>query len=249
MEVRTFKDPQELAAEAARLFFEIALKITGDNGRPFTVALSGGNTPKGLYALLAEDPYRETVPWQRVHLFFGDERCVEPKDPESNYGMVRQSLLDKVEIPTENVHRIQGETAPREAALAYEEEIRGFFKEAVLPVFDLVLLGLGTDGHTLSIFPGIDIGAVEGRLVKESNVSTPGVKGARVTMMPGLVNNARNVVFLVSGARKARVLKEVIEGAGEDLQYPASLIRPGRGRLLWLVDEDAGSCLTGEVSP
>lgn len=246
MEVRTFKDQNELAAAAARLFVELALNTTtaGDKANTFTVALSGGNTPRGLYALLAEDPYRESVPWQRVHLFFGDERCVGPDAPESNYGMVRDILLDKVEIPTENVHRIQGETPPVEAALAYEEEIRGFFNNGGQPVFDLVLLGLGTDGHTLSIFPGIDIGAVKGRLVVESNVDTPGVKGARVTMTPGLVNNAKNVIFLVSGAEKARVLKEVVEGTGEVLQYPASLIRPGSGRFLWLVDEDAGSSLT-----
>jgi 6-phosphogluconolactonase len=269
MAIRMFVESDEVAAEAARI---IAAKATiaAEKGRPLTIALSGGSTPKALYRLLAEPPYREDIDWQGVHLFFGDERCVPPRDEESNYRMVQLSLLEGIEIPASNVHRIDGELAPREGASRYEEDIKESFKgfreasggffSGNLPVFDIVLLGLGTDGHTLSIFPAAegkeDLASLDatGLLVVDTDgpeaagdevgeSGSPAIK--RVTMTPMLVNNAELVVFMVTGRAKAHAVSRVIDGEEEEgaVEAPARRIKPTRGEILWLLDDEAASLL------
>ena len=233
--LRVYKDADELALAAARLFVELSSEKIGEKGT-FTVVLAGGRTPEKLYGLLASSGFKEKVDWANVHFFWGDERCVPPDDPESNYGMAVRTLLKMVPVPPGNIHRIQGELDPAVAAALYEKEITEHFGGAV-PVFDLVLLGLGEDGHTLSLFPGT--GALEEtkRLVVENYVGSLG--SWRVTMTLGLVNRASNLAFVVSGEAKGEALKEALD----DKVNPAGLVRPVSGRLLWLVDRDAARLL------
>lgn len=232
--VKVYKDPEELARAAAELFADTVSGAVSTRGYA-SVVLSGGSTPERLFNKLSGPEWKGRVDWQKVHLFWGDERCVPPESTESNFGLAQRTLLSKLEIPLENVHRIRGELPPERAASEYEEEIERFFKDrgAGGPAFDLVFLGLGTDGHTLSVFPGTE-GEVQTGLVRPVYVDKPG--SPRVTMTPALVNRARRVVFLVSGGSKAGVLAEVVSGGGE---YPAGLINPAEGRLIWMADEEA----------
>ncbi len=229
--LRVYKDADELALAAARLFVGLSSEKIGEKGT-FTVVLAGGRTPEKLYGLLASSGFKERVDWTNVHFFWGDERCVPPDDPASNYGMAVRTLLKMVPVPPGNIHRIQGELDPAVAAAFYEREITEYFGGAA-PVFDLVLLGLGEDGHTLSLFPGT--GALEEtkRLVAENYVSSHG--SWRVTMTLGLVNRASNLAFMVTGEAKGKALKEALV----DKVNPAGLVRAVNGRLLWLVDRDA----------
>lgn len=248
MDLRIHKDLDELSLEAARIFFELA-RSKQKTGTPFTVVLSGGSTPRTLYRILASEPYGKKIPWEIVHLFFGDERCVEPTHRESNYRMVLDTLISKIDIPKGNIHRMEGELYPPLAALRYEEYLKKFFGErgpadegsgeggeggSWMPVFDLVLLGLGSDGHTLSIFPGTRASDEEKRLVTENYVDR--LESWRLTLTLPVVNAASTVVFLVAGEAKAKVLKEVATGARGSGAYPASWVRPVKGRLIWLVD-------------
>ncbi|GBC81565.1 6-phosphogluconolactonase [bacterium HR10] len=232
------RDAEELALRAAMCFVELAEEFIARNGR-FCVALSGGSTPRGLYARLASPPFRERVIWSKVHLFWGDERCVPPDHPESNYGMVERELLTKVPIPPANVHRMPGEKDPEEAAVEYAHTLRTFFGLAAceLPAFDLVLLGLGEDGHTASLFPGTDVLHERTEMVRAVSVEKLGV--SRLTLTAAVFNHAANVIFLVSGERKAAVLREVLLGEEQPDRLPAQLIAPTRGQLLWIVDRDA----------
>ncbi|MFQ5736094.1 MAG: 6-phosphogluconolactonase [Thermodesulfobacteriota bacterium] len=228
---------QELFRSAARVLLELCNEEISRKGF-FTVVLSGGSTPSGLYELLASGEFRSRVPWKDVHLFWGDERCVDPGHPDSNYGMAERVLLSKVPVPEGNLHRMRGEAEPEAAARGYEEEIRGFFGRMGVegpPSFDLLLLGLGTDGHTLSLFPGTPALAETERLV----VALPVGGGFRLTMTLPLVNNARTAVFLVTGQRKAEILRRVMEEDGA--RMPAQSVRPSSGNRLWLVDRDAAS--------
>jgi 6-phosphogluconolactonase len=247
MDLRIHKDLEGLSLEAAQIFFELVRKKE-ENGPPFTVALSGGSTPRTLYRILASEPYGKKISWGGVQLFFGDERCVEPKHPDSNYRMVFDTLVSRVDIPGENIHRMEGELEPASAAARYEEYLKKFFGERGLvdeatgmPVFDLVLLGLGDDGHTLSIFPGTKALAEEKRLVKENFVES--LLSWRLTLTFPVVNAASTVVFLVSGEAKAKVLKELVTGARGSAPYPAGRVRPVTGRLIWLVDKEAARLL------
>jgi 6-phosphogluconolactonase len=197
----------------------------------FVVALAGGSTPKATYALLAGEDLAARVEWSLVHVFWGDERCVPPDHPDSNYRLAREALLDKVLVPARNVHRIQGELPPEQAAAAYAVEL-----DAVLGAsgrFDLILLGMGRDGHTASLFPGSAALTEHQRLVVAVYVEP--LHSWRVTLTLPVINAAREVVFLVSGAAKASALERV--RAGEPV--PAGLVRPAPGRLTWLVDQDA----------
>jgi 6-phosphogluconolactonase len=211
----------------------------------FTVALSGGSTPKGLYALLATDPtLRAQVPWDGTQVFWGDERHVPPDDAESNYRMANEAMLSRVPIPPANVHRIESEHAQAgQAAEAYEQAVQSFFHLSLgeLPRFDLIFLGLGPEGHTASLFPGTKALHEERRLVVSNWVGK--FYTDRITTTPPLLNNAACVIFLVSGEDKALPLKAVLEGPHEPEQLPAQLIRPSHGRLLWLIDRPAASLL------
>ena len=243
-EIEIVTDAEALYRAGAAEFVRQAREAVGAQGT-FTVALSGGSTPKGLYGLLATDPtLRAQVPWDNIHVFWGDERHVPPDDAESNYRMANEAMLSKVPIPPANVHRIKSEHAEAsQAAEAYEQTLRAFFRLSAgqLPRFDLVFLGLGPEGHTASLFPGTKALHEERRLVVSNWVGK--FYTDRMTMTPPVLNNAACVIFLVSGEDKALALKAVLEGPHEPEQLPAQLIHPSRGRLLWLIDRSAAKLL------
>jgi 6-phosphogluconolactonase len=233
-EIRTHPDAASLARAAAEHFVTLAAEAIAARGR-FAVALAGGSTPRATYALLATEEFAARVDWSRVHVFWGDERCVPPDHPDSNYCMVREALLDKIPIPTENVHRIRGELSPDQAAVAYHEKL-----EAVLGAngrFDLILLGMGADGHTASLFPGTAALHEQARWVVAHYVDK--LSMWRVTFTPAAINAAAHVTFIVSGAGKAEQLREVLAGPYQPDVLPAQIVRPTDGHLLWLVDEAA----------
>lgn len=240
-------DPDALMRAAAELWVAAAAAI-GASGR-FAVALSGGTTPQRLYRLLGTDPYACRVDWSRVHAFWGDERGVAPDNPASNYRMASKALLTRVPIPAENVHRIRGEDEPAAAAAAYECDLREAFATPDGPPrlipgsrFDLVLLGMGEDGHIASLFPGTAAVREPARWVR-AVVPADG-STARVTLTPAVINAAAEVVFLVSGRAKAATLRRVREGPYQPDALPAQIVAPRAGRLRWLVDADAASDLT-----
>jgi 6-phosphogluconolactonase len=239
--IEVFATSDALAAAAAGRFVSAAAAAIRASGR-FTVALSGGATPQALYALLASEPYVSRVQWPLVHWFWGDERCVPPADPASNYRMAREALLDRVPVLGANVHRIRGEDDPGDAAAAYERTLRETFASAAAKRFDLVLLGMGLDGHTASLFPG-------GAAVRERQrwVIAEYVKSVlmwRVTLTPVLINAATDVVFLVTGREKAAMLRRVLEGPYQPDVLPAQVIGRPDDPPRWMVDAAAA----GELS-
>lgn len=232
-----------LARTAAELLIAAAAAAIATSGR-FTVALAGGSTPKSLYELLATDPYSARVDWPRVEVFWSDERCVPPDGPESNWRMARATLLDHVPVPRENVHRIRGEDDPAGAATAYERELQRVFRSpagppAAAPRFDLVLLGMGENGHTASLFPRSSAVRESERWVLEQCVAE--LSSWRVTFTPVLINAAAEVLFLVSGGGKAATLRRVIEGPYQPSVLPAQIVAPRNGCLRWLVDAAAAA--------
>jgi 6-phosphogluconolactonase len=238
-EVLIFADAAELAREAARRFAELAVAFTSEAGR-FTVALSGGSTPKAMFQILAEKPFADSLPWRSIHFFWGDERCVSPDHAESNYRMANETLLSKVPVPRENIFRIPAEDEDHERAAAiYSESLQTFFAEEQ-PGFDLVFLGMGPDGHTASLFPGTTALCAGGGAAANY---VDKLQSWRITLTADAINRARNVIFLVAGADKAPALKEVIEGPRNPKQYPSQLIMPSHGALLWMVDEAAAKLL------
>lgn len=243
-QVRLCRDTAALSHEAALYFAEAAAQAVAERGR-FAVALSGGSTPKSLYSLLAGDEFRGRISWGQAHFFWGDERCVPPDDPQSNYRMAHETLLARVPVPPVNVHRMAGEDPdPLRAARKYEEELRAFFGEA-LPRFDLVLLGLGEEGHTASLFP--DSPALEER---ERLVAAPYVdklRAYRLTLTLPVLNAAARVAFLAAGKSKRAILPQVLYGTGT-VPVPAQRVRPLQGALLWFIDEEAGADLPREAS-
>lgn len=245
MSVEIFPAPMEMSEAAAKLFTARAAEAVSARGR-FTAALSGGKTPVAIYTLLAKAPYVSQIPWARVHLFWGDERCVPPDHVDSNYRMVREILLDHVPIPPANVHRMPGEMDPVEAAARYEEQLREFFVPhgGGFHVFDLILLGLGEDGHTASLFPGTRALRESARWVLGHYVDAQ--KGWRITLTPPIINAAHTLVFIVSGAGKAAVLKEILEGPIRPDTLPAQIVRPADGTLLWMLDREAAALLKVE---
>jgi 6-phosphogluconolactonase len=234
-------DAGELFKLAADEFLRTANRAVESQGR-FAVCLAGGSTPRGLYAYLAADP--GAVPWGKSHFFWGDERHVPPDHPASNYRMAQAAMLSKAPVAAENVHRIRGEYASAgQAAREYERTLREFFrlKRGESPRFDLVLLGMGADGHVASLFPGSAALHEERRLVVSNWVAK--FNAERITLTARALNSGSAALFLVSGEDKARALKAVLEGPHSPEQYPAQLIRPADGRLLWLVDRAAASLL------
>lgn len=238
-DVTILPDPVALANAAADEFAVLAALAIRQTGR-FTVALSGGSTPKALHTALVER-YAAQVDWSRVHLFWGDERSVPPEDPQSNFGMARDTLLNFLTIPEANIHRMRGEGDPSRAAEEYEEMLLAFFDGP--PHFDLVLLGMGDDGHTASLFPSTTaIWEPSDRYVVANFVDK--LDTWRITLTAGAINAAECVMFLVAGETKASRLKEVLYGEHRPNDLPSQLIRPTRGRLRWLVDRAA----MGEVA-
>ncbi len=243
-EIEVFADKGALIREEAERIVTLAGAATAARGRCL-VALSGGSTPKPLYELLATAPYARRIDWSRMHLFWGDERCVPPDHPDSNYRMTREALLDKVPIPSENVHRIHGEEAPETAAAAYEQTLRTFFGNGEKPArsFDLVLLGMGPDGHTASIFPGTAATTEQRRWAMAVHVEKPRAMW-RVTLTPMVLNAAADVTFLVAGADKAARLVEVLRDEHKRQPLlPAQLVAPTGGALHWLIDGAAAAAL------
>ncbi len=240
-ELRRVPGAEELASMAAEEVARAASRAVAARGR-FVVALAGGSTPRRLYALLADESasYRARIPWERTHVFFGDERTVPPEHPDSNYRMAREALLDRV--PVASVHRIRG--ADPDAADAYEDELRRFFgiqSGGAPPRLDLVLLGLGTDGHTASLFPGSPALDERIRWVMSPLVERLGTR--RITLTLPILNRARGALFLVSGAEKAGALARVIAPARGEEPLPAARVRPEGGGLVWIVDDAAASRL------
>ena len=221
-----FADPTELARGAAELFVA---------EQPETVALSGGSTPKLMFQMLA-DQFRDDVPWDKIHFFWSDERHVPPDDPESNYRMANEALLSHV---NGIVHRIPSENPDAAAAANEYEQTLVEVTKQTLPRLDLIFLGLGTDGHTASIFPGSEVLHETKRLVAAPYVEK--FKSYRITMTLPLLNNGATVVFLVSGAEKAEIVKAVLEGEN---QYPAQAVKPTEGELIWMLDKEAAAYLS-----
>lgn len=240
-EIKVFSDLPELSEYAVRRFAEMARSTVQSHGR-FCVCLSGGSTPRTMYSRLASPPVRDEIPWHATHVFWGDERCVPPDHPDSSHAMAFNLMLSKVPIPADNVHRMQGESQnPAEAAAEYEEMLRGFLgvKAPQVPRFDLILLGMGSDGHTASLFPGTDGLRERQRLVIANYV--PKLKADRLTLTLPVLNNATQIMFLVAGEEKANAVQAVLQEDEGRSDLPAGLIRPVRGKALWLIDRAAAS--------
>lgn len=249
LETKIASDRQEVCRIAADEMLKLAKAAVASNGL-CTIALSGGSTPKELYALLAGDGrWRTEFPWKSTHFFWGDERHVPPNHDESNYRMANEAMLSKAPVPAANVHRIKSEN-PNAAAAAkeYEGELRGFFKlrPAQVPRFDIALLGLGPEGHAASLFPGTKALREKKRLAVSNWVGK--FYTDRITLTAPVFNNAGAVIFLVCGDDKALAVKAVLEGRHEPDQLPAQLIRPKKGRLLWLLDSAAGRYLGKQLA-
>ena len=243
VELRRLTTPQDLFQAAAEEVIRSATDAVAQRGR-FTIALSGGSTPRNLYTLIAANA-SASLPWDRMFFFWSDERHVPPDDPESNYGMARDTLLSKVAIPPANIFPIPAENPDASAAAeTYEQTLRKFFAEGPgeFPRFDLILLGMGPDGHTASLFPETSALQAKSRLVVANWVEK--LKASRITFTLPVLNAARCVAFLVSGADKAAVLHEVLEGDGPAEKYPSKLVRPSEGKLIWFVDRAAASELS-----
>ena len=243
--IRIYNDLETLSQAAAELFTLQSRVASMVCGR-FSVALSGGDTPRRMYELLATPQYSDRIHWNEVHVFWSDERCVPTNDPRNNSLMARQALLNHVPIPPDNIHPIRCDSSPQQAALDYEKELREFFSTQN-PNFHLILLGLGSNGHIASLFPHTPVLNEKERWVSEVYLEELGMY--RVTFTAPFINQASQVVFLVSGADKAQVLEDVLEGPYQPGELPAQLIRPAGVHPLWLVDKASSHKLTMREEP
>ncbi len=240
--VKIFDSKSDLIDSSVQMIVDLACQKVDENGR-FTIVLSGGSTPKPIYEKLASEPYINRMPWEQTFFFFGDERCVPHDSPESNYGMADKAMFSKALIPDENIFATQDQDKdPESSAAQYEQTIRKFFKteKGKFPSFDLMLLGMGPDGHTASLFPGS-----EGLNERQSLVVANYVEkfqAYRITMTFPLIDNADNIVFLVAGSDKAQVLSEILCSDKKD-SYPAQLVKPQAGTLKWYLDREAAAKL------
>ncbi|MEO6282854.1 MAG: 6-phosphogluconolactonase [Dyadobacter sp.] len=239
MEIHIGKDSKELSSKLAEWLSGYIQEVLAKQDR-FTFVLSGGSTPKQLYALLAEAPYSETIPWNRIHFFWGDERAVPFEDSRNNAHMCYDELLDKVPVVTKNIHVMRTDIAPELAAAEYEKVLKTYF-EGSETTFDFVLLGMGDDGHTLSLFPGTEVIHEQNDWVKAFFL--PAQDMYRITLTAPLVNEAACVAFMATGAGKAETLKHVLKG-GQNLNlYPSQIIKPTTGQLHWFIDEAAAALI------
>ncbi len=244
-EIRILTDLPAIAKRAAQEFLQAATSAVAER-HSFSVALAGGSTPKALYSLLASDAgLRAQLPWDKMHLYFGDERNVAPEHPDSNFRMATETLISKLPLKPDQVTRIKGEYKDTEkAAQEYEQVLRASFKlaDGQFPRFDLVLLGMGNEGHTLSLFPGTKALHETKRIVVRNWIGK--LYTERITLTAPAVNQAAQAIFMVTGADKALALKGVLEGPYEPEQLPAQMIQPQSGKLVWLVDTAAGGMIT-----
>ncbi len=241
--IRKFKTPQALAEE-------LAVKLRKDINEKYKVkenfylSLSGGSTPKILFKILAEAPFAKDIKWEIIHLFWGDERCVPPDDAESNYGMAKNLLLDKIAIPDGNVHRIKGEVNPKEESLRYADEVKNYVPvKRGLPKFDSILLGMGEDGHTASLLPGQKLYAVAQGIcgVAEKSITSKNriAIQKRISLTREVICNSEQIIFLVTGSKKSKPLSEIINQKPSGKNYPASQINNFMGISEWWIDEEA----------
>lgn len=237
--IKIFGTEEKLFKAAADLIVKLSEKSIAKNSR-FTIALSGGHTPKRLYELLAETSYARAINWKKTFVFWSDERCVPQSSEDNNSHMASLALLNNVRIPAENIFPVPVNFQPAKAAVSYEQMIRTFFKEKE-PAFDLVLLGLGDDGHTASLFPGNIILQEKTALVKEVFVEEKNTY--RVTFTVPLINNAKNILFLVTGEDKSRIVRKVFLKPAAKQKFPAQLINPTSGNLQWFIDKPASELL------
>lgn len=241
MSISIFADREQFDHAAAHYIVQVANEALTAHGR-FTIALSGGSTPKRLYGLLALEPYCNQIDWTRAEIFWGDERCVPPDDTESNYHLAYEVMLSKLPIPASHIHRMPADQSDRVAAsAAYEQEMRRVFGTNGVPSFDLIQLGLGPEAHTASLFPHqASLWETERLIIP---VSVPKPPPARLTFTPPLLNAANHILFLVTGAEKADAVQAVLEGDYQPDEYPAQIVRPTRGEVTWMLDTAAANRL------
>lgn len=241
MHIAVYPDTNTLSQQAAQFIVRLANESIVTRGR-FSIALSGGSTPKVLYGLLGSEPYRDQIDWSKVDIFWSDERCVPPDSADSNYRMAREVLLSRVPLSPQQVHRMLADQPDRDAAAqAYTHEMRQSFGTGDIPHFDLIQLGMGPEGHTASLFPHQSSLHEQQRLVMYVNVPKP--PPPRLTFTPPILNAARHVLFLVTGAEKADAVQAVLEGDYNPEEYPAQIVRPASGEVVWMLDEAAAGKL------
>jgi 6-phosphogluconolactonase len=241
MQIAICPDRHALSQQAAEYIVRIANESIALHGR-FTFALTGGTTPGELYGLLGNEPYRSQINWQLGHVFWGDERCVPLENPDSNFHLAQEVLLNKISIPESQIHPMPADLPDREAASqAYTVEMQHAFRTSGTPSFDLIHLGMGPEGHTASLFPHQASLHEKQRLVMP--VSVPKPPPDRLTFTPPLLNAARNVLFLVTGSEKADALQAVLEGEYQPEEYPAQIVRPTNGEVVWMLDKDVAKNL------
>lgn len=245
--VRRFADAAAIYSEAARLFTAAAEESMAARGR-FLVALSGGSTPDGVYSLLGTPPYRSQIPWTGTHVFWGDERLVPPDDPGSNYAQASRLLLARLPLPEKNVHRMKGELSQVASVADYKRQLRDIAgKGEEWPSFDLVFLGMGSDGHTASLFPG-PIGAIErSEPVIAVEAKYDGRPSSRITLTPLVLNGSRRILFLVTGSTKAEAVAATLYGPYQPDTWPAQRIDGEGCTITWLLDEAAAALLPADV--
>jgi 6-phosphogluconolactonase len=241
-QIIVLEDRETLFVRAAEEIVHISGEAICTHGQ-FTLCLTGGNTPADVYSLIASR-FHLSVDWNAVHLFWGDERCVAPDDPASNYGMAYRTMLSKLDLDPEQVHRMRGEDEPAQGAREYEEELRKFFPvgKGEFPSLDLTLLGLGDNVHIASLFPGHPALHEKERLAVAVEVDAP--QRRRITLTPPMLNNSARVMFIVAGQNKAAAVKAALEGPRDPDKYPAQIINPGHGEVIWLLDRPAASLLS-----
>lgn len=239
MEIHIANDTGRLSHDLAAWLSDYIKEVLSKQDR-FTFVLSGGSTPKQLYALLAESPYKEAIDWQKVHFFWGDERAVPFEDSRNNAKMCYDELLNKVPVHADHIHIMRTDIEPQEAALEYEKVLKQYFKDSET-TFDFVLLGMGDDGHTLSLFPGTEVIHEQDAWVKAFYL--PAQQMFRITLTAPIVNNAACIAFLAAGAGKAETLKHVLKGEANFDLYPSQIINPTKGQLHWFVDQAAAAML------
>ena len=243
MQLYIYKKTDELVDELAKWIADY-ISTTLQKQNRFTIALSGGKTPKNLYRTLSGEPYSAKIEWNKMHIFWGDERVVPFTDESNNAKMAYENLLNKVDVPTANIHIMKTDLPSEIAAQEYEEILHDYFGETGTS-FDLILLGMGKDGHTLSLFPGSSLLTEQKNCVNA--VYVEGQKMYRITLMPSIVNRAASIIFLVTGAEKSKTLWNILEGPYDPVNLPAQVIQPANGELHWFLDNDAASELSQRI--
>jgi len=241
MQIAIYPDSDTLSHQAAQYIVRLANEAIVTRGR-FSIALSGGSTPKELYSLLATEPYRSQLAWPSIEIFWSDERCVPPESPDSNYAMAHEVLLSKIPIPANHIHRMPADKADRDAASQeYTLEMQRTFGTNGIPSFDLLQLGMGPEGHTASLFPHQPSLQEQQRLVMPVTVPKP--PPPRLTFTPLILNASRHILFLVTGSEKADALHAVLEADYQPEEYPAQIIRPPNGEVTWMLDTNPAAKL------